>query len=348
MPSIAIDPIYLTQILEELIQIPSPTGLTQVACDWLETKFSALGLTTTRTRKGAVLATASGRATDRPRAMTAHVDTLGAMVAEIKPSGRLRLAALNGLEWNSIESEGVWIHTRGGKRVRGHIVLTNGAAHVNKNSFTTQRGADTLEVRIDEVTHSPADTRKLGIEVGDFVDVDTRFQNHPSGYITSRFLDDKACVACLLSALHEMNTHGIPMAQTTTFLISNFEEVGHGGMDSLPADLHELVVLDMACIGHGQNGSEHACSICLKDSSGPYSHSLSNKLRDIATREGIDLKPDIYPYYGSDGSAYWRSGGLAQVALIGPGVDNSHCYERTHIEALTDTAQLIQLYLSED
>ncbi len=348
MSRFSIDLDYLKRVLIDLLNTPSPTGDTEWACGLVQQELEALGVPTRRTAKGAVLADLEGFKSDAPRGITAHVDTLGAMVKEIKSSGRLKLTALNGVNWPTVESEGVTIATQSGRQIRGSIVLTNGAAHVNKESGTKSRDADTLEVRIDERTHSAEETRLLGIDVGDFVSFDPRVEESQAGFIRSRFLDDKACVACLLAAIKSLRDADITPSQRTTVLISNFEEVGHGGMDGLPANLKELVVVDMACVGEGQRGDEFHCTICLKDSSGPYSKPLSNKLRDIAERRAIDLVPDVYPYYGSDGSAYWRSGGTAQVALVGPGVDTSHGYERTHLDALKDTAELLVEYLVED
>ena len=336
---------YLVQTLVDLLKTPSPTGDTDYAVSFVQGELESMGITTQRTVKGALLADLNGLRSDKPRALTAHVDTLGAIVQEIKPNGRLKLAALNGLMWPTVESEGLSIATRSGQQIRGSLVLANGAAHVNKEASTAPRNADTLEVRLDERTTRAEETRLLGIEIGDFVYFDTRVEVSDSGFIRSRFLDDKACVACALAAIKALVDGGVTPAQRTTLLISNFEEVGHGGVDGLPGDLHELVVLDMACIGNGLSGDEFHCSICVKDSSGPYSKNLTDKLRLMAARVGLDIKPDVYPYYGSDGSAYWRAGGQAEVALIGPGVDTSHGYERTNIDALKDTAQLIVEYL---
>jgi putative aminopeptidase FrvX len=270
------------------------------------------------------------------------------MVKEIKPSGRLKLTALNGVMWPSVESEGVTVETRSGRSVRGSIVFENGATHVNKEANTAARNADNLEVRLDERTSRAEETRLLGVEVGDFVHFDPRVETSPAGFVRSRFLDDKACVACLLAALKAVRGVGVTPAQRTTIQISNYEEVGHGGFDGMPSDLAELVVLDMACIGTGLQGDEYHCSLCVKDSSGPYSKNLGDKLYSIADQAGIDLKKDVYPFYGSDGSVYWRTGGGAEVALIGPGVDTSHGYERTHTDALIDTASLIAEYLVSD
>ncbi len=338
---------YLLRVLEDLINTPSPTGDTDWAISFVQQECDSMGIGSYRTPKGALVAFDEGLQSDKPRVLSAHIDTLGAIVAEIKPTGRLRLSALNGLMWPTVESEGVTISTRGGARIRGSMVLTNGAAHVNKEASSTPRNADSLEVRIDERVRAAEEVRRLGISVGDFVAFDPRFESTVSGFVRSRFLDDKACVACILAALKALKDAGVSAAQRTHCLFSNFEEVGHGGMDGIPDDIEEMLVLDMAVVGTGQNGSEYNCSICLKDSSGPYSREFSERLRTIAEVAGIDLLPDIYPHYGSDGSAYWRSGGRAQVALVGPGVDTSHGYERTHTDALRDTALLVAEYLIE-
>lgn len=339
---------YLTRTLVDLLNTPSPTGDTEYAISFVQGELESMGVPTERTTKGALLAHIEGLRSDQPRALTAHVDTLGAMVKEIKPNGRLRLTALNGLMWPTVESESLWIATRSGRQVRGSLVLENGAAHVNREAATSPRTEESLEVRLDERTTRAEETRMLGIEVGDFVYFDPRVEVSEAGFVRSRFLDDKACVAAALAAVKAIVDGGVTPAQQTTLLISNYEEVGHGGRDGLPDDIVELVVLDMACIGKGLQGDEFHCSLCVKDSSGPYSKNLSDKLRILAERRGIDLKADVYPFYGSDGSFYWRSGGRAEVALIGPGVDTSHGYERTHSEALIDTARLIAEYLVEE
>lgn len=345
MARIEIDSEYLVRVLVDLLNTPSPTGATDWAISLVEQELEILNVPSYRTNKGALLATLEGIRDDEPRALSAHVDTLGAMVKEIKGNGRLRLTRLNGLMWPSVESEGVWVQTRSGRQVRGSLVFANGAAHVNKEASTAARTEENLEVRLDERTKSADETRVLGIEVGDFVSFDPRVEVSESGFVRSRFLDDKAAVACLLAAIKSLRENLITPTQRTTFLFSNFEEVGHGGHDGIPVDIAEYVVVDMAAIGEGLRGDEFHCSICIKDSGGPYSRDLTEKLRSIAEKSDIDLVPDIYPFYSSDGTVYWHAGGSAKVALIGPGVDTSHGYERTHRDALNDTASLVAEYL---
>jgi putative aminopeptidase FrvX len=209
------------------------------------------------------------------------------------------------------------------------------------------RDQDNMEVRIDAKTSSAADTRALGIEVGDFVFLDPRVEVTDTGFIRSRHLDDKLSVACIYGAMLAMRGAGLRPAQETHILIANYEEVGHGGASGWIKPLSELLAVDMAAIGDGQTSDEYSCSICVKDSTGPYHFDMNNKLRRLASENNIPVKIDIYPFYGSDGSAYWRAGGDAKVGLIGPGVESSHAYERTHSDSIRDSAALIAHYLVE-
>ncbi|MGQ9909344.1 MAG: M42 family metallopeptidase [Candidatus Flexifilum sp.] len=347
--STALNPIPLQPMVDFLVGLlntPSPTGYHTEAINYCETAFSALplpGLMVMRTRKGALLITLPGQRSDAPRALTAHIDTLGLMVRDIKPNGRLRTTQIGGYMWPAVEFETVTIRTFDDRRYRGTVLPTNPSTHVNREIATAQRTEALMEVRIDARTTSAGETRALGIEVGDFIFLDPRVEVLPNGFIRSRHLDDKAGVACIYGALRALPADFVP-AQTTYILIANYEEVGHGGSAGLPP-VDELLVIDMAAIGEGQASSEYTCSLCVKDSSGPYHDEMNTLLRRLAQQHGIPLVIDTYPNYSSDGSAYWRAGGTGVVGLIGPGVDASHAYERTHIDALRDTAALIGHYL---
>ncbi len=270
------------------------------------------------------------------------------MVKEIKANGRLALTQIGGFPWNAIEGEGVSVATEGQGTYRGSVQLNKASSHVHGPAVgETKREAGTLEVRIDARTSSAQDTRALGIAVGDFVYLDPRVEA-VNGFIRSRHLDDKAGVACVLAAVKALREAGEVPAQRTTLHISNYEEVGHGAAGGFPPDLVELLTVDMAAIGDGQASDEFHCTLCVKDSGGPYHIDFNRKLRRLASENEIALKTDIYPYYGSDGEALWRAGADVRVALIGPGVDASHSYERTHQDALSDTARLIGYYLLSD
>ncbi len=334
--------------LTGLLNTPSPTGYTVEAIDYVEATFKKLkfaGLKLSRTKKGALIAELKGKASSAPRGITAHVDTLGLMVKEIKGSGRLKATQLGGYAMNAVEYEGVTIRTADDKRIRGTVLLSNPSTHVNNKLNSTQRDTDNMEIRLDAVTRSAGETRELGIEVGDFIFLDPRVEVTDTGFIRSRHLDDKAGVAAIYGALMALKAAKLHPAQDTTILIANYEEVGHGGSANWPVELDELLTIDMGAMGDGQNSDEFSVSICAKDSSGPYHYAFTARMRALAAAHNIPYKVDIYPYYGSDGSAYWRAGGGARVALIGPGIDASHGYERTHQSSIEHTAHLIARYL---
>jgi putative aminopeptidase FrvX len=349
MSLLQIDTHHLTQFLTDLLNIPSPTGFTEDAIAFVEKELSAYPqLTLSRTRKGALVAVWEGPNNDSPRALTAHVDTLGAMVKEIKSSGRLTITRIGGLMLPAVETEGCWVHTRAGEKVRGSLLVNTASAHVHgEKALETKRGEDGMEIRLDAKVSSADDVRNLGIQVGDFVSFDPRVEV-TNGFIRSRFLDDKACIATIVASIKALVDSGQTPTQTIHILISNYEEVGHGASAGIPAEVTELVAVDMAAVGPGQESDEFHATICVKDSGGPYHHGLSNKLREIADKHEIPYKVDIYPYYGSDGEAFWRAGGDVAAALIGPGVDASHNYERTHTEALVATTNWILAYLLSD
>ena len=342
----SIDTQYLINFLIDLLNTPSPTGYAETAITRTEQELARYpDLTLSRTRKGALVATWPGDSAGAARALTAHVDTLGAMVKEIKPSGRLKLTRIGGFAWNTVEGEGCTVFTSRGESVRGSILLTKASGHVHGSQVNElKRDDDNLEVRLDAHTTSQEQTCELGIEIGDFVAFDPRVEV-TNGFVRSRHLDDKACVASLVAAVKALHDAGLKPVQTTVLHISNYEEVGHGAASGFPADLAELVTVDMAAVGEGQASDEFHATLCVKDSGGPYHHGLSQKLRTLAATHGIPYKVDIYPHYGSDGEAYWRAGGDVAVALIGPGVDASHNYERTHLEALLATTQWVVAYL---
>ena len=347
----AIDYEAMLRFLVGLLNTPSPTGYHREALAYTRQAFEELGiidLVVEETRKGALLLTWRGERNDAPLGLTAHMDTLGFMVRAINRDGTLKLSSLGGINWSGAEFENCSVRTYTDQRYRGTIMLSNPSTHVNKDAQRRERNADSMELRLDERTSNRAETEALGIGVGDFVFLDPRVEVLDNGFIRSRFLDDKASVACVYGALSALKAQGKRPVQDTAILISNYEEVGHGGAAGWPAGLADLVAIDMAAIGEDQNSDEFAVSICVKDGGGPYHFDLTNRLRRIALERGIPHKTDIYVYYSSDGTAYWRSGGEARVALIGPGVSASHGYERTHRDTLMHTTHLIAALLLDE
>lgn len=336
----------LQKFLTALLQTPSPTGFADEAIEYVRQNLpDCKTLQIHLTRKGGLLVRWPGKQPGHPRALSAHVDTLGAMVKEIKPNGRLRLFQVGGYAWNSIEGEGCQVFTTDGRVIRGTILMNKSSVHVyGKEASEARRDEESMEIRLDERVHHAEDTAALGVRVGDFVAFDPRVE-WVHGFIRSRHLDDKAGAACVVEAARTLMDAGEKPAGDTYLFFSNYEEVGHGAASGIPTDVEELVSVDMAAVGDGQTSDEFHTTVCLSDSSGPYHRGLSNRLIRLAEENHIPIKTDIYPHYGSDGSAFLRAGGNAAVALIGPGVDASHHYERTHMDALTATTQLILAYL---
>lgn len=304
-----IDNNYLVDQLTDLLEIPSPTGFTEMAINHLRQQFELLGLKTITTGKGALIASIKGKDDSRHKTISAHADTLGAMVKEVKSNGRLKLTQLGGYAWNSIEGEYCSIHTDAGQKYTGTILLETASTHVHGKTVSgSERTAENMEVRIDEVVANADDIEKLGIEVGDFISFDPRNQVTDSGYVKSRHLDDKSCVAAILAMAKYIVDNKITPENTTHFFISNYEEVGHGASASLPKDTVELLAVDMAAPGKGQTSHEHKVTICAKDSSGPYDYNLKKHLCKLAKENDVDYVVDVYPFYGSDASAALKIG----------------------------------------
>jgi putative aminopeptidase FrvX len=286
-------------------------------------KYKQLQLS--RTRKGALIAKWEVKSDLPPIALTAHIDTLGAVVKKIKSNGRLKLSRIGGIQWPTVETEGVWIITSKGEKVRGSVLIDTASGHIYSAAGSEE-------------------TREMGINIGECLAFDPRVEV-TNGFIRSRFLDDKACVANLIAAIKSMAEAGQSPARSTYFLISNYEEVGHGASAGIPSDVAELISVDMAVVGDGQESDEFHATLCIKDSGGPYHFELNNKLRALAEKNNIPYKTDVYPFYGSDGEAFWRAGGDVALSLIGPGIDASHNYERAHMDGLTATTNWIMAYL---
>ena len=341
-----IDEKHFTTFLVDLLNIASPTGFADPAIAFVEKELSQYKqLTLSRTRKGALVAKWTVESDLPPVALTAHVDTLGAVVKEIKSNGRLKLSRIGGIQWNTIETEGVRIFTSKGEKIRGSVLIDTASGHVHGAAGSeTKRDDEHMEVRLDALTTSEKETRALGINIGDCIAFDPRVEV-TNGFIRSRFLDDKACVANLVAAIKSMAEAGLSPARTVYFHISNYEEVGHGAAAGIPAEVVELVTVDMAVVGAGQESDEFHATLCTKDGGGPYHFGLNNKMRALAEKHNIPYKTDVYVYYGSDGEAFWHAGGDVALALIGPGIDASHNYERAHMDGLNATTNWIMAYL---
>lgn len=336
---------YIMEMTQKLIAIPSPSGFTHNAARFLCEELTKLGYVPKLTNKGSVLVDLGGEDAENAVLLAAHIDTLGAMVTQIKENGRLKLTNIGGLNPNNTEAENCHIHTRDGKIYDATFQLTDASVHVNGNYSEEKRTYDSMEALIDEEVSSKADVEALGIMAGDYVCFDPRTVVTESGYIKSRFLDDKLSAAMLLALAKEIKDNNRTLKRKVYLHFTVYEEVGHGASASVPSDAEELISVDMGCVGDGLTCTEREVSICAKDSGGPYNYAVTTALVEAAKSVGAKYAVDVYPHYGSDVEASLRSGWDVRHGLIGAGVYASHGYERSHIEGVENTLKLLEAYV---
>ena len=332
---------FAVEKAKEILAIDSPTGYTDNAARFVKNEFEALGFNAFITEKGGVAVEIGGKDEKNALLLEAHLDTLGGMVAEIKSDGRLRITPLGGLNGFNTEGENCRIITRKNGVYEGTFLLVNPSIHVNGEFNKTDRTFSNMEVVIDEDVKNAEDVKKLGIGNGDIVAFDTRTVVTKSGYIKSRFLDDKLSVASILGFAKLLKNEKLEPERKIYLHITVYEEVGHGAA-SVPFDgITEVLSVDMGCVGDGLLCTEKQVSICAKDSGGPYSYGMTSRLIEAAEKTGADYAVDIYPHYGSDAEATLRAGHDFRHGLIGPGVYSSHGYERSHIAGVENTIRLL-------
>ena len=339
---------YMNYMLDQtvnILNIDSPTGYTRQAAEYLCQEYQKLGYEPQITVKGGVLVDLGGEEDQDAILLEAHADTLGGMVAAIKGNGRLKLTGLGGLNPNNTEAENCHVITRDGRKIEGTFQLCDASLHVNRDYNSTKREFSTMEVVLDEEVTSAADVEKLGIMVGDIVAFEPRLRITDSGYIKSRFLDDKLSVAILLGYAKWLKEEDIVPARKVYQHITVYEEVGHGACGTVPSGVTEILSVDMGCVGEGLKCTEKQVSICAKDSGGPYNYEVVGGLIEAAKEAELDFAVDVYPQYGSDANAALRAGYDVKHGLIGPGVYASHGYERSHRDGVMNTFALLTQYI---
>ena len=336
---------YIVEQTKKILSIDSPSGYTKEVAEYVMNEYKALGYEPTLTVKGGVMVEIGGKDASNAVLLEAHIDTLGAIVTEIKGNGNLNVSPIGGMNANNAEAENCRIITRFNGVYEGTLQLNNASTHVNGEYDNTSRKFSAMEVVIDENVHSKDDTEKLGIMAGDIIAFDPRTVETKSGFLKSRFLDDKLSVGILLGYAKYLKDNNITTDRKIYHHITVYEEVGHGGSASIPSDVTEVISVDMGCVGDGLSCTEYQVSICAKDSRGPYNYDVVTNLIKAAKDNDIDFAVDVYPYYGSDADAALTSGYDIRHGLIGSGVYASHGYERTHRNGIENTYKLLKAYL---
>jgi len=330
---------YILDQMRKLMAIPSPTGMTEEATAYVLAELTRLGFKPQRMRKGTVLCDLGGQG--HPVLLSAHVDTLGAMVRSVKPNGCLRYSQLGGYNDNAIENENVLVHTRLGKTYSGTVQSVHASRHVWGDITAEKRDDKALEIVLDEDTASRADTEALGISAGDVISFDPRFTVTESGYIKSRFLDDKASAAVLLGLARAVAEGSVCLERKAIIAFTVYEEIGHGASALGHLEVEDMLAVDMGCVGDDLQCRETQVSICAKDAAGPYDWSFTNELIARAQRLQLDYAVDLYPRYSSDTATALKAGLDARFGLCGQGVFASHGYERSHVKGVMNTYRLV-------
>lgn len=332
---------FIKEQLYTLTSIPSPSSFTEKVTDYLLSELSSLGYSPERSNKGNVFVTLGGSGS--PLVLAAHVDTLGAMVRSIKENGRLRPTTIGGHQWSTADGENCTIHTRDGRVYTGVVLNKEPSSHVADQK--TELIEENMEILLDENVASDQDTLALGIQTGDIIAMDPRTVVTESGYIKSRFLDDKLSAAILLGLARAVREDAWKLNRKVSLLFTVYEEVGHGG-SVVPDDTEEMISVDMGCVGSDLGCTERMVSICAKDSGGPYNYDLITALSNLAKEKKLDYAIDVYPHYGSDVETTLRAGYDIRHGLIGPGVYASHNYERSHMDGVRNTFELLKAYIT--
>ena len=335
---------YCISTFERLLDVDSTTGqyeqIQQLLCQILE----ELDYPYQVTHKGGVIADLGGE--EDALVVTVHLDDIGLMVRHINADGTLNVCSVGGLYPFYCVTENVRVYTRDGGVYTGSICRTPNSIHVTEEELRTTLPdyRTNVCVVLDEDVHSADQVRALGVDTGDMIALEPRF-TMSNGYLKSRFIDDKACAAVLLSAMKEIREQGLEPGRKVYAYFSMYEEIGHG-TTWLPRDVRDMLAIDIAPTGPAQNSDEQKVSIFAKDSRYPYHWGMTNELRETARDAGVDYVMDIFtPHYGTDCDPSLTAGYDIRHTAIGPGTANSHGYERTHIKGLENTYLLLMAYL---
>lgn len=335
---------YVLTVVRNLLNVHSPTGFTDRAMETAAHYAAQLGFVMERDNKGTGYIRVKGSGGGGSVGVCAHMDTLGLMVRSVTDKGTLALTHIGGIVWPTLDGEYCTVFTRDGRQYTGTILSDVPSGHVFDDAQSKKRDANSMFVRLDEVVKSKACVEKLGIRAGDFICIDTKTVVTDSGFIKSRFLDDKLCVGAIFGLLKYWKDTGLRPVNDVVFVITIYEEVGHG-MSVMLEGVTELIGLDMGCVGADLTGTEYDVCICAKDAGGPYDYNLTTKLINLAKDNKLSHAVDVYRNYASDVTCALRSGMPIRGVVMGPGVHASHGMERSHYDGVHNTMKLLALYL---
>ncbi len=335
---------FFRDCFADIIAVPSPVGYYVKLNPVLEKYASLLGEAITYDNKSTAYITLDGEDNSKTVVIGAHADTLGMVVRTVDADGKIRVRQLGGVNYANLEGETVTVHTRDGREYTGLFACQSHSVHVFDDARTLERNENTVFIILDEKIESREQVRALGIRNGDFISVEPRLSYTENGFIKSRFIDDKAAIACCFTVIKHFKENGIKPKYRTIFAFPYGEEIGLGGT-YVPKGVSEYVALDIGLIGPGYEGNEYSVSICAKDATAPYDYELTTRLINLAEKVGCDYAVDIFYRYGTDANAAMRAGNNLRAAAFGMAVYCSHGMERTHIDGINNTLKLLAAYM---
>ncbi len=338
----------IIKILRDIIEISSPCGFTYDVSNYIQDFIRGLGFNDIKKHRDSVYIKINGRESRHIPFVCSHFDTLGAMVSSIHERGRLGFTKIGFYHLSVIENENVWVITSSGERYRGTAVYKKPTTHVfTHQELDEKRSLDNMEIRLDTESQTKKDLEKTGIRVGDYIAFDTRFEHTETGFIKSRYLDDKASVAIMLYALELISKLPPEERIMSYFYFSDLEEIGYGVNMRIPDECNLVLAMDMGAVGKDLKTDEFKVSICVKDAVIPYSYKVNQYLLELCKKNDLDFAFDVYPHYGSDIMPVLNAGYGGDFALFGPGVAASHSYERTHEKGLYNTMALLYSFMTD-
>jgi len=343
-----IDPSRMTNTLLELLAIPSPCGFTDEVVHYLSRALTDLEVDHALTRRGTIRARLPGRGPGPARAVVTHVDTIGAMVRLIRDDGRLMVAPIG--HWSSRFAEGVRVTVFGETRAHRGCLLPCVEWGVSRDHGVEQvpQDWDHVELRIEDAVFSAADVAALGIEVGDFIALDSQPEVLDNGYIVGRNLDNKAGTAAVLEMLRDLKERGEQPTHDTHVLFTITETIGAGMGGAVLPEISELVTVDFASVRTAEKSPFKRVTLASGDAAGPYDFHLTAHLRGIAERAEIPIQQKHLKAFHSDAASALVAGHDVRTAVIAYAGDASHSVERTHVDSLTNITRLLEAYITSE
>lgn len=339
-----IDSDRIIKTLLELLAIPSPCGFTDEVVHYVGNVLDDIGIDYDLTRRGTIRARLRGRAGGPARAIVTHVDTIGAMVRYIRDDGRLLVAPIG--HWSSRFAEGarVTLFSEHGA-YRGCLLPTlDWGVSRDQGVERVPLDWDHVELRLEEAVFNAEDVRRLGIEIGDFIALDSQPDVLENGYIVGRSLDNKAGTAAVLEFLRHAVADDIDVTHDTYVLFTVTETTGGGMGNAILPEVSELLTVDFESVKPTEKSPFKRVTLASGDASGPYDYHLTEHLHQLAVAGDIPLQQKYLQAFHSDAAAALVAGHDVRTAVIAYAGDASHSVERTHIESLTNVVRMLEAY----